>query len=267
MRSTERNTTPSVLSRALLLLDAFDASSPQLSLAQIVERSHLPKTTVHRQIGEMCELGLIERLDDGSYQLGLRLFELGELVPRSRSLTEAALPIMEDLREATRQRIHLAELDGVEVVYVAILGTGGPGGMSGGGMSGSGGADVTSRVGGRLPAHATGVGKVLLAYSSRAVLRARIDAGLPRLTPRTVCTPGDLDRELRSIRAEGMAQDREESHIGVSCVAAPVFGSDRKIRAGLSVTGRTAAIDPVRLGVAIRTAAFALTRQLRGAGP
>ena len=98
----------------------------------------------------------------------------GELVPAHRSLSEAALPVMEDLREATRQRIHLAVLEGVDVVYVEILG--------------SSGVDVTSRTGGRLPAHATGVGKAILAYSSAATVRARIEAGLPRLTPRTIAT-------------------------------------------------------------------------------
>ena len=131
-----------------------------------------------------------------------------------RSLSAAALPVMEDLREATRQRIHLAVLEGVDVVYVEILGTSG--------------VDVTSRTGGRLPAHATGVGKVILAYSSAATVRARVEAGLPRLTPRTIATAGNLTRELRKIRSVGMALDLEESHLGVSCVAAPVFGADRQ---------------------------------------
>ena len=140
---------------------------------------------------------------------------------------------MEDLREATHQRIHLAVLDGVDVVYLQILG--------------SAGKPITSRTGGRLPAHVTGVGKVILAYSPAAVVKARIDAGLPRYTPRTITTPGALMRELRVVRTEGTAYDREESNIGISCVAAPVFGHDRRIRAGLSVTGPTGRIDPVRL--------------------
>ena len=125
---------------------------------------------------------------------------------------------------------------------------------------------MTSRTGGRLPAHATGVGKAILAYSSAATVRARIEAGLPRLTPRTIATPGALTRELRAIRTVGMAQDREESHLGVSCVAAPVFGADHKVRAGLSVTGATGSIDPATLGPAVRTAAFTLGRALRESG-
>ena len=93
------------------------------------------------------------------------LFERGELVPQHRSLSEAALPVMEDLREATRQRIHLAVLEGVDVVYVEILGTGG--------------LDVTSRTGGRLPAHATGVGKAILAYCRPPPCRRGSTPGCP----------------------------------------------------------------------------------------
>ena len=261
MRSTERNTagvgpdTPvSVLARAAAVVRAFDVDHPVLGVAEIARRTGLPKTTVHRLAAELCEIRALDRAEsrEGAYRLGMWLFELGELVPTHRSLSDAALPIMEDLREVTRQRIHLAVFEGVDVVYVEILGTGG--------------MDLASRTGGRLPAHATGVGKVMLAYSPAAVVRARVDAGLPPLTPRTIVTPGRLTAELRAIRTVGMAQDREESHVGVSCVAAPVFGADRRIRAGLSVTGATTSIDPVVLGPAVRTAAFTLSRILRESG-
>ena len=103
---------------------------------------------------------------------------------------------MEDLREATRQRIHLAVLEGVDVVYVEIVG--------------ANLLSVGSRTGGRFPAHATGVGKALLAYSPAAVVQARIDAGLPRLTPDDH-DAGALQRDLRQTRTRGFAQDREES--------------------------------------------------------
>ena len=229
MRSTERNTPPvSLLSRAAAIVGAFDERDPVLTLVELSRRTGLPKSTVHRIVAELVVAAGARapgvRPSGEGYRLGMWLFERGELVPEHRSLSDAALPVMEDLREATRQRIHLAVLEGVDVVYVEILGTGG--------------VDVASRTGGRLPAHATGVGKAILAYSPAATVRARIEAGLPRLTPRTICTPGGLTQELRKIRSVGMALDLEESHVGVSCVAAPVFGADRKVAAGLSVTGR-----------------------------
>lgn len=242
-------TRPGVLSRTLTLLETFEAADASLSLAELSRRSGLPKPTVHRMAAEMSRERMLERLDDGTYRLGMRLFEIGERLQTNRTLSDAALPIMEDLREATRQRIHLAVLDGVDVVYVEILG--------------ANLMHVGSRTGGRFPAHATGVGKAILAYSPRAVVQARVEAGLPRLSPRTITTPGALERDLQEVRSRGFAQDREESHVGVSCVAAAVFGSDNKVRAALSITGRTTSIDPVRLGPAVMTAANTLSRVLR----
>lgn len=245
----------SLLARAAAVVGAFDHRSPSLSLAELSRRTGLPKSTVHRIVGELVGLRVLERTEPGAadgYRLGMWLFERGELVPAHRSLSDAALPVMEDLRAATRQRIHLAVLEGVDVVYLEILG--------------DIGIDIASRTGGRVPAHATGVGKAILAYSSAATLRARIEAGLPRLTPRTIVTPGGLTAELRKIRSCGMALDLEEANLGVSCVAAPVFGANHKVRAGLSITGATASVDPGTLGPAVRTAAFTLSRVLRESG-
>lgn len=251
MRSTERD---GVLVRTMAVLDIVAAGSSAVRLADLVRATGLPKSTVHRLCASMIAVRLLEQDPaSGGFRLGFRLFELGELVPTQRTLSDAALPVMEDLRDATRHRVHLAVLDGIDVVYVAILGLGS-------------GVEVQSRPGGRLPAHATGVGKVLLAYSSPDVVQARCEAGLPRLTRHTITTPDALARSLADIRANGTAYDHEESHLGVSCVAAPVFGAKRTIRAALSVTGPTQEIDPNRLGVAVRTAAFTLTRALRESG-
>lgn len=250
MRPAERNSRPpSVVDKVAAILGAFDAGATALGVSDIAARTGLAKSTVHRLVGELTAHRILERDGDQRLRLGLRLFELGELVPRHRTLTQAARPIMEDLWAATHQRIHLAVLDGADVVYVGIIG----------------GTDLplSSRTGGRLPAHATGVGKVILAYSSEPVIQAVIDAGLAALTPRTIATPQRLRQALATIRAEGTAYDTEESHPGISCVAAPVFGVNRQIRAGLSVTGHTASIDPFPLGVAVRTAAFTLSRVLR----
>ena len=239
----------SVLGRACLLLDALDADHPSLSISELARRTGLAKSTTHRLAQELVGLGMLEALPEGGVQLGLRLFELGELVPLRRSLRDAALPFMEDLVEATRQRVHLAVLEGVEVVYLQILGAKSP-------------IVLPSRVGGRLPAHATGVGKAMLAYSAPAVVQARIEAGLPRVSARSIANAGVLVRELETIRKDGIAYDREESQIGVSCAAAPVFGPDGAVVAALSVTGRTGQVDVERLAPAVKTAALALSRRL-----
>src|SRR5664279_5059944 len=163
MRSTERDGgdagAVSVLGRAAGVLSAFDLEHTELTLSELARRAALPKSTAHRMVAELVRLGLLEQTGT-RLRLGLRLFELGQLVPRQSTLREAALPYMEDLREATASAVHLAVLEGVEVVYVEIL-------------RGRDRQVLPSRVGGRMPAHATGVGKAILAFSAPEVVKAR----------------------------------------------------------------------------------------------
>lgn len=253
MRSAESNDPPpSVVGRVSAVLGAFEQADGPLGISEIAGRTGMAKGTVHRLVGQLCDERLLERTADGRLALGVRLFEIGSSVPLPRTLSQVARPLMLDLNHATERQIHLATLDGVDVVYIEIVRAKGP--------------PLASSIGGRLPAHATGVGKALLAYSPRSVLTARVEAGLPAMTPRTLVTPGALARNLQDIRSEGTSYDHEESHVGVSCVAAPVFGADKRIRAAISATGPTQRMDLQRLGVAVRTAAFTISRQLRDAG-
>lgn len=246
-RTADGEPPPSQVARQILLFDALYQAEEALPLAELSRRAGLPKTSTHRLAEELCRHALLERTPDG-YRLGMRLFELGAGVPPQRALREAALPLMADLREATRCTVHLAVLDGVEVVYVQILN--------------SPGTRLPSKLGGRLPAHATGVGKAILAFSPPTVVAARIDAGLPRLTPRTICTPGALARELETARENGVAYDREESSVGIHCVATPVFDAQGRVVAALSVTGRSTR-EVVRVAPAARTVGLALGRLLQ----
>ncbi|MEU5099364.1 IclR family transcriptional regulator [Streptomyces sp. NPDC020996] len=249
MFPTERDApAPSVLARAVSVLDAFSPDDAAVTVSELGRRTGLAKSTVHRLAVELCRLGLLEQTPRG-LRLGLHLFELGQLVPRRRDLREAALPLMEDLREVTRARVHLAVRDGVEVFYIEILGSKAYPGLP-------------SRVGGRMPAHATGVGKAILAFSPPEVPAERIRAGLTPCSPFTVVTPGALLRELENIRRTGIAYDREESGVGTVCVAAPVLDADGRAIAALSATGRSTQLDIERMGPAVRTAALALGRQL-----
>lgn len=251
MRSDERNVPISVIGRTSRLLRVIEEAAGPVGISELAAGTGMAKGTVHRLVNQLVDERFVERTDDARLVLGVRLFELGASVPLPRTLTDVARPLMVDLHQATDRQIHLAVLDGVEVVYVEIV---------------RGGLPLSSSIGGRLPAHATGVGKAMLAYSPRAVVTERVEAGLPAMTPRTLVTPEDLARNLQDIRSEGTSYDHEESHLGVSCVAAPVFGADKRIRAAISATGQTPRMDLQRLGVAVRTAAFAISRQLRDAG-
>ena len=262
MRSTERDdgeagagqAPVSLLERASLVLGCFEPEHTDIGVSDIARRTGLAKSTTHRLVVELVRLGLLEESGGGRVRLGLRMFELGQLVPRQRALHEAARPFMEDLREATGNHVHLAVLDGIEVVYVEILRA----------------RDVQplpSRVGGRLPAHATGVGKAILAFSPPDVVRARIEAGLSRRTAYTIIMPGAFARELAAINASGISYDRQESAMGVVCAACPVFGADGTVVAGMSVTGRAERLDIERMAPAVRTAALALSRTLGAPTP
>jgi DNA-binding IclR family transcriptional regulator len=238
----------SYLHRVVAVLGAFGADDSAVGAAELARRTGLPKSTVHRITIALAEEGLLER-HGPEVRLGLRLFEIGQRVHRQRVLRDAALPYMSDLREATRETIHLAVLEGNEVVYVEILGS--PGGPA-----------LPSRVGGRLPAHATGVGKAILAYSPPQVARAVLDGELARVSERSVVAPGLLAKELARIRRGGVAYDHEESGRGILCAASPVLGPDGDVLGALSVSGwvnrmRTAGVAP-----AVHTAALALSRAL-----
>lgn len=230
-----------------MLLESFGPDRQTLSLTDLIRSSDLPRSTAHRLAEELVGLGWLNRVD-GGYQLGMRLFELGELVPVQRNLSQLALPHMEDLRTATGASVHLAILDGTEVVYLQVLAS-------------KQAPPMNSRRGGRLPAHVTGVGKAILAFADPQAVQRVLATGLPPLTTRSITTPGHLHRELVAIRSSGVAYDREESNLGVLCAAAPVFGPDGGVRAAMSVSGFNRRLAP-RMAPAVQTAALALSREL-----
>lgn len=234
----------------MALLTAFRPDEVELSLAELARRTGLAKSTAHRLLRELTTWDLVERTP-GGVRLGMRLFELGSLVPRQRGLREAAAPFLADLFEAAHETVHLAVLDGVEVVYVQKLDS-------------RRGPAVPSRVGGRLPAHCTGVGKALLAFSPPPLLDAVLATGLRRRAPRTVVAPGLLRQELAEIRDRGVAVEHEESGVGVTCVAAPVLDTEGAAVAAVSITGWVNRLDPVRFAPAVRTAALGISRTLHG---
>ncbi|MGP4028802.1 IclR family transcriptional regulator [Actinomadura sp. 3N407] len=236
------------LRRAVAVLTAFRADEDGLGAAELARRSGLPRSTAHRIAADLVEAGLLER-QGPRVRLGLKLFEIGQRVPRQRVLRDAAVPYMSDLREATRQTVHLAVLEGGEVVYVEILGS-------------SGGPRLPSQVGGRLPAHVTGVGKAILAFSPPDVVRAVLDAGLVKTSERSVVAPGLLAKELETIHREGVAYDREESGRGIVCAASPVLGPDGLVLGALSVSGWSNRMRLAAVAPAVHTAALTLSRTL-----
>jgi DNA-binding IclR family transcriptional regulator len=198
-----------VSSRVLGLLDAFSSAHPTLSLTELSRRAGMPLGTTHRLVGELVSWGALERDAVGRYQIGLRLWEVAALAPRGPGLREVAMPFLEDLYEATHQNVQLAVLDGLDVVFVERI-------------SGRNAVGVRSRVGGRWPAHTTGVGLVLLAHAPAEVQEEYLAAPLVGFTERTITDPVRLRRVLADVRRTGVAvSDRQVTMDAVS-VAAPV---------------------------------------------
>jgi DNA-binding IclR family transcriptional regulator len=238
----------SVVRRIALLMSAFGPQDTYLGVNELARRTDLPKATVSRLVKDMVEHGFLER-SGVKVGLGLRLFEWGEQASRRRSVREVALPFMADLREATGQTIHLAILDGSEVVYIEIL-------------RNRNAPKLPSKVGGRLPAHATGVGKALLAASPEAAAERRIEAGLVPVGPRTITSAPQLRRQLKRIAASGIAYDYEESVHGIVCVASAVCDSHGAPIAAVSVSGWAGKVDIRRVAPAVHTTALSIARRL-----
>ncbi|RLV47692.1 IclR family transcriptional regulator [Nocardioides mangrovicus] len=242
----------SVIGRVLDVVEAFEHAEWQVSLAELTRRTGLPKATVHRIAGDLVEHGVLERCENG-YRLGMRLFVLGERVPHQFSLRAMAVPYLEDLYEATHENVNLGVLHGREVLYLARV-------------QGHRSSDVVLRVGDTLPAHSTSIGKAILAHAAPEVVHDVLQAGLTRLTPRTVTMPGMFLQQLRGAAERGYAVNDEETHVGVVSVAAPVLDARGAAIAAISVTGRAGRVDPHRLAPAIRTATLSLGRRLASSG-
>lgn len=232
------------------MLETFSPESSTLTLSDIARRAALPLTTTHRLVGELCASGALERDSDGTYRIGLRLWEIASLAPRGAPLREAALPFLEDLYEVTHENVQLGVREGHEVLYIERI-------------AGRQAVGVLTRVGGRFPLHASGIGLVLLAHAPAAVQIEVLAGPLRRFTGHTITNPDRLRRMLAQIRRDGVAvSDRQVTDDAVS-VAAPIFDADGAVLAALSIVSKADGTDPARLVPAIRAAALGTSRALR----
>lgn len=241
----------SVLRRALSILDCFTESRPEQTIAAISLTTGLPPPTVHRLLAVLVDWGGVERSGRGRYTLGMRMWRLGSSVPQARTLRDVAMPFLEDLYEATHQVVHLAVLDSLETLYVEKI-------------SSRRSVQVTSQVGRRLPLHAAGPGKVILAYSSPDLFDQVVTAGLRRMTAHTITDEQELRRALADIRRNGFAVSREEMSSGTASIAGPIFGQDGQIVASVAVVMSPEKLQVSTLAPVVRAVCRAISRTLAG---
>jgi DNA-binding IclR family transcriptional regulator len=215
--TVEPATPTAVIDRISLVLDAFEGPG-RLTLAQIVRRTGLPRSSAHRMLDRLVQLRWLRR-SGRDYELGMRLVELGSLAVHQDRLVRAATPLLGELHRATGLVVHLAVLDGPDAVYLEKVGDR---------MI----AAIPTRVGGRQPAHCTAVGKAILAYRDE---ETAVDLQA-RKTKYSIASSSQLAVELAKVRAHGIAFEREESLLGYGCVAAPIGGPGDAV-AAVSVCG------------------------------
>jgi DNA-binding IclR family transcriptional regulator len=214
-----------VLERAFALLDVLARHTDPVPLKELAQATGLHPSTTHRILNDLTLGRYVDRPEPGSYRLGMRLLELGNLVKARLDVRDAALDAMRDLHKYTHQPVNLSVRQGDEIVYIERT------------YSERSGMQVVRTVGGRAPLHLTSVGKLFLAADEPARVRAyAMRTGLAGHTRNSITDQVRLERELAQIRMRGVSRDEEELEVGVRCMAAGIYDDQGKLVAGLSIS-------------------------------
>lgn len=214
-----------VIERAMRLLDALAAQPDPVTLKELSATTGLHASTAHRILNDLVVGRYVERVDNGLYQLGMRLLELGSLVKGRLNVREAAIAAMRSLHKLTGQTINLSVQQGDEIVYIDRA------------WSERSGMQVVRAIGGRAPLHLTSTGKLFLSTADTRQVRAyALRTGLAGHTRNSLTDLDRLERELALVRRHGYARDNEELELGVRCIAAGIFDDTGKLVAGLSIS-------------------------------
>lgn len=214
-----------VIERAMRLLDALAAQPDPVTLKELSATTGLHASTAHRILNDLVVGRYVERVDNGLYQLGMRLLELGSLVKGRLNVREAAIAAMRSLHKLTGQTVNLSVQQGDEIVYIDRA------------WSERSGMQVVRAIGGRAPLHLTSTGKLFLSTADTRQVRAyALRTGLAGHTRNSLTDLERLERELALVRRHGYARDNEELELGVRCIAAGIFDDTGKLVAGLSIS-------------------------------
>ena len=215
----------SSVASSIRLLKAFSEEQVEIGISDLAKRLGVAKSTVHRLAVTLVADGMLEQNPaTGKYRLGLSLFRLGSLVRRRMDVSSEGRPLLRELREKVNETVHLAVLDGAEIMYVFNL-------------ESTQAIRMRSDVGVRKPAYCTAEGQVILAYQSPEVIERVMSHGLPARTPQTVTDAQALKKVLEGIRARGCAIEDEESELGMRCIAAPLWNDAGEVVAAIGLAG------------------------------
>lgn len=217
-----------VISRMMSLLDVLAESPEPATLKKLSQTTGLHPSTAHRILAVMANARLVERQENSTYALGIRLLELGNIVKSRINIREIALPHMQSLHQAIGEAVNLGIRDEDEIIYLERT------------SDGRSLVRVVYLLGGRAPLHLTSLGKLFLAADNPAAVRAYAKrTGLPGKTPHSLTSLAMLEKELDKVRRHDLAYDNEEAEIGLRCVASPIRNVEGVIVAGLSISAPT----------------------------
>jgi DNA-binding IclR family transcriptional regulator len=215
------------INKALKLLEFLSKNGNEMGIAEISEKMNMGLSTVHRILNTLKYRGyILQNQKTLKYRLGMKLFELGCEVQSTKNLIKNTRSYLKKLTELTKETSNLAILEGKEVIYLntiessEILRTG-------------------IHQGTRLPAHCTALGKVLLAFLPQEDFNSLYENNklLVSITPNSISSFDGLKKELKKVKEQGYAIDREEFKVGINCISSPIFGKDGKFIAAISITG------------------------------
>ena len=226
--------TPSVqvIERIFTLIDVLASREEAMSLKEISEKTGLHPSTTHRILNDLTIGRFVDRPESGSYRLGMRLLELGNLVKARLNVRDAALAPMRELHRLIQQPVNLSVRQGDEIVYIERA------------YSERSGMQVVRAIGGRAPLHLTSTGKLFLAADDPQRVRSYATrTGLAGHTRNSITQLPALERELSKARQYGIARDNEELELGVRCMAAGIYDDQGKLVAGLSISAPADRLD------------------------
>lgn len=248
----ESQTAPtSQLDRADLVLRELEQKR-YLTATQLIAATGIPRSSAHRLLTHMVKRRWLLRVGD-CYEIGVRMFEVGTIGLRNHWFHRIALPHLWELQRRTRLTVHLAYLDGGDVVYWDKL-------------TEQFGVNLPTRIGGHQPAHCTALGKALLATEPDRYLERPEFGALTRQTPQTITTREQLHDELTRVRDTGVALDRGEALRQVSCIAASVDAGHTSTSDGHATTAAVSVCGPTEhitypLQARVRVTAIRISRE------
>lgn len=222
--------------KALRLLEVMSHYQEGISMTELSQRVGINKSTVHHLLATLMRHGYVQQDEFTShYKLGYSLLDLGMQLLSSLDLRGEAYPVLKNLARQSNEVVHLAVLEQNEIVYIEKV-------------EGENPVRMYSRIGKRVPAHATGLGKAILAFLPEEEVGQILDRyGLPMVTPQTITDRTKFLSVLTQVRKLGYAIDQEENELDICCIAAPVWNHRHQVVASCSISAPCAQVAFDRL--------------------